>query len=53
MLRAPHPRFTVDVEHDEPLIPSKPVTAVELPAGDGLIETLITYLSSLPETTTV
>ena len=32
MLRAPHPCFNVDVEHDVPLIPSKPVTAVELPA---------------------
>jgi hypothetical protein len=48
MLRAPNPRvFTVDVEHDMPIITSKPV-----PAGDILIDTLKTFLSSLNESAT-
>ena len=49
MIRFTHPRFTVDVEHDRepitPLIPSKNVASMELPAGDGLVDSPLPHAS--------
>ena len=47
MLRAPHPRFTVDVEHGESLNRSgltKPVAAVELPTGTECSHSLFSHI---------